>query len=248
MVLAKLCAACAFPCSDFVIRSKGTQVLIPNALYRRPQRIWSQCSWCCLILFEVGILLMIQKMRRSWNTSVVITKGTASLRKWIITDLVTDSCCSSCEFSTSMPYKKDHCHMLSMHTRMPDNMAWTLPVQKKLCLVSHEWTHMKTNMGFRTLWWRSTARTPCGACSAAAALSLLRCFLVFEGVLRSQITKKKQHNQTAAETIQAKSSRKKRGKTTTQKHLECDNYGMIWTACSCIIHLQMMTQFFMRLP
>lgn len=116
-----------------------------------------------------------------------------------------------------MPYKKDHCHMLSMHTRMPDNMAWTLPVKKKVCLVTHEWTHMKT-MGFRTPWWRSTARTPCGACSAAAALSLLRCFLVFEGVfcvlsvfcvLRLP---KKQHNQTAAETIQAKSSRKNKGK------------------------------------
>ena len=244
MVLAKLCAACAFPCSDFVIRSKGTQRLIPNGLYRRPQRLWSQCSWCCLILFEVGIFLMIQKMRRSWNTSVVITKGTASLRKWIITD----SCCSSCEFSTPMPYKKDHCHMLSMHTRMPDNMEWTLPVQKKLCLVSHEWTHMKT-MGFRnsvvavncqnTLWCLLSS-------SSALPFALLP---RLRGCLAFSDYQKNNTNQTAAETIQAKSSRKKGGgKTTTQKHLECDNYCMIWTACSCIIHLQMMTQFFMRLP
>ena len=74
IILAKLCAPCAFLCSDFVIRSKGTQRLIPNGLYRRPHRIWSQCSWRCLILFEVGIFLMIQKMRRSWNTSKLINE------------------------------------------------------------------------------------------------------------------------------------------------------------------------------
>ena len=211
----------------------------PNGLYRWPHRIWSQCSWCCLIFFEVGIFLMIQKMRRSWNTAVVIATGTASLRKWIITD----SCCSWCEFSTPMPYKKDHCHMLSMHTRMPDNMAWTLPVQKKLCLVSHEWTHMKT-MGFGTPWWN----TLWCLLSSSSALPFALLPRLRGCLFRSQITKTKQHNQTAAETIQAKSIRKNKGKTATQKHLECENYCMIWTACSCIIHLQLMTQFFMRLP